>query len=130
MDVTETSYIKSNGIYSLPGVSHRRFIVIPVLFAIGQGKLKNTQSAKMNIMNIKTGHLLSFFGVVFSGTATTGTLFTTLGYAYTHGSYVYAADGYLKYGYHEDDAMIGVMISISYLCSDSNPKGGDLRRYI
>ncbi len=65
MDVTETSYIKSNGIYSLPGVSHRRFIVIPVLFAIGQGKLKNTQSAKMNIMNIKTGHLLSFFGVVF-----------------------------------------------------------------
>lgn len=37
MDVTEIYYIKSNSIYSLPEASYRRFIVIPVLLAIGQG---------------------------------------------------------------------------------------------
>lgn len=79
----------------------------------------------MIIMNIKTVHLSLFFLVGFTGTATAGTLFTTLGYAYTHGSHMHAADGFtVKYGYREDDVTIGAMTSISHLYSDSNPKGG------
>lgn len=66
----------------------------------------------------------------FSGTATTGTLFTTLGYAYTHGSHMPAAEGFtVKYGYREDEATVGVMTSLSYLYSDSNPKEGGIRAH-
>ncbi|EMH1276857.1 hypothetical protein V6A89_003846 [Enterobacter hormaechei] len=49
MDVTEIYYIKSSSIYSLPEASFRRFIVIPVLLAIGQGtKAYARQVVKIN----------------------------------------------------------------------------------
>lgn len=53
MDVTETYYIKSNSIYSLPEASYRRFIVIPVLLAIGQGtKAYARQVVKINDLEV------------------------------------------------------------------------------
>ena len=193
MDVTEIYYIKSNSIYSLPEASYRRFIVIPVLLAIGQGtkayarqvvKINNievvrveaqlgsvncigwtgviepNQSASIaveekniprwkyngwyhrfnresitalkrtvrTIMKIKTVLLSLFFLAVCTGTAAAGTLFTTLGYAFTHERHVQSADGFtVKYGYREDGSSVGFMTSLSYLYSDSNPKGDGIR---
>lgn len=80
-------------------------------------------------MKIKTV-LLPFFFAVSTGTATAGTLFTTLGYAFTHERHVQSADGFtVKYGYREYGSSVGFMTSISYLYSDSNPKGDDIRGY-
>lgn len=53
MNVTETYYIKSNSMYSLPEASYRRFIVIPVLLAIGQGtKAYARQVVKINDIEV------------------------------------------------------------------------------
>lgn len=81
-------------------------------------------------MKIKIVLLPLFFFAVCTGTATAGTLFTTLGYAFTHERHVQSADGFtVKYGYREDGSSVGFMTSMSYLYSDSNPKGNDVRGY-
>ena len=79
-------------------------------------------------MNIKAVLLSLFFLAVCTGTAAAGTLFTTLGYAFTHERHVQSADGFtVKYGYREDGSSVGFMTSLSYLYSDSNPKGDGIR---
>lgn len=51
-----------------------------------------------------------------------------LGYAFTHERHVQSADGFtVKYGYREDGSSVGFMTSLSYLYSDSNPKGDGIR---
>ncbi|HDT4958150.1 TPA: hypothetical protein QHR58_003723 [Enterobacter kobei] len=79
-------------------------------------------------MKIKIVLLSLFFWAVCTGTAAAGTLFTTLGYAFTHEHPVQSADGFtVKYGYREDGSSVGFMTSLSYLYSDSNPKGDGIR---